>query len=154
MISISELLQADQVELHPKAPDLEAAVRETAKLLKDDVRVDDWRAMTDALQEAVTCLSDAGSDFSLCLPHARTDAVTSLAMSVSRYEPGLPEAKGGPAVRYVFCIAAPQAMESDYLRVAGLLVRIVKDPRSEAQLRKAKTPEEFVERLAFLEAQI
>lgn len=154
MISISELLQAGQVELQPKASDLDAAVRETAKLLKGDVRVDDWRAMTRALQEAVTCLSEAGSDFSLCLPHARTDAVTALAMSVSRFEPGLPGEKGGPAVRYVFCIAAPQAMESDYLRVAGLLVRILKDPRSEGQLRAAATAEEFVERLAHLEARI
>ena len=57
-------------------------------------------------------------------------------------------------MRYLFCIALPPEMASDYLRIIGLLARIVKAPASEEQLRKAATPEEFVAILTRLEAKL
>jgi hypothetical protein len=45
-------------------------------------------------------------------------------------------------------------MTSDYLRIVGLLVRILKNPASEAYLRSASSGVEFVERLAELESKL
>jgi len=45
-------------------------------------------------------------------------------------------------------------MATDYLRIIGLLARIVKDPDSETQIHTAATPEDFIETLARLEAKL
>ena len=45
-------------------------------------------------------------------------------------------------------------MANDYLRIVGLLVRILKDPETEMRLRAAATGEEFVQRLTDLEVKV
>ena len=54
-------------------------------------------------------------------------------------------------VRYIFCIGVPKAMANDYLRIVGLLMRILKDQVTEERLRAAKTGAEFVDCLTELE---
>ena len=55
-------------------------------------------------------------------------------------------------VRYIFCIGVPKALATDYVRIVGLLARILKQPKTEAALRDAKSPEEFINQLSVLEA--
>ena len=45
-------------------------------------------------------------------------------------------------------------MANDYLRIVGLLVRILKDPATEERLRAAKSGTEFVDCLSELESKL
>jgi mannitol/fructose-specific phosphotransferase system IIA component (Ntr-type) len=57
-------------------------------------------------------------------------------------------------VRYIFCIGTPKAFANDYLRIVGLLARILKQPKTESALSGAQTPVEFIHHLSVLEASL
>ena len=69
-----------------------------------------------------------------------------MVMSVGRNI--IPTAASGeylaPTVQYTFVIGVPITLASDYLRIIGALARIFKDPATEARLRIATTPGEFL----------
>jgi len=154
MVTISDSLTPDCVALNLTAPDQAAAIHAVAALLQHTPEVLDWKMLFTGLQKACPCIAETGGDFAVCLPHARTDAVNAIVISVGRLQPGLPFEGCAPPVRYIFCIGAPKALASDYPRIVGLLSRIFKNPESEAQLCSAATPAQFIERLAVLEAKL
>jgi PTS system nitrogen regulatory IIA component len=45
-------------------------------------------------------------------------------------------------------------MANDYLRIVGLLARVLKEPAKESQLATAATPMEFIQILSALEAKL
>jgi mannitol/fructose-specific phosphotransferase system IIA component (Ntr-type) len=153
-MTLADLLQPEYVQLHPVATSRDAAIREIAALLENDVKVLDWEELHRRVAASAHCVTEPHASFCMCLPHARTAAVTEMVMSVGRFDPGLRIANVEQPVRYLFCIAVPPELATDYLRIIGLLARIVKDPQSEAQIHTAATPEEFIETLARLEAKL
>ena len=154
MMTLASLLEPELVLLKPVASYREAAIREVGALLKGDLRVLDWEMLHQGMQKSAPCLVEQGADFGICLPHARTIAVTNLTLAIGRYSPGLPIEESGTPVRYIFCLGTPPALANDYLRIVGLLVRITKDPKAEPELHAAETPEDFIETLARLEAKL
>jgi mannitol/fructose-specific phosphotransferase system IIA component (Ntr-type) len=153
-MTLADLLRPEYVQLRPVATSRDAAIREIAALLENDVKVLDWEEMHRRVTASAPCVAEPGASFCMCLPHARTAAVTELVMSAGRFDPGLSIANVKQPVRYLFCIAVPPEMATDYLRIIGLLARIVKDPDSETQIHTAATPEDFIETLARLEAKL
>ena len=151
-MTLADFLRPEYVQLHPAATSRDAAIREIAALLETDVKVLDWEELHRRVAASAPCVAEPGASFCICLPHARTAAVTEMVMSVGRFDSGLRIARVEQPVRYLFCIAVPPEMATDYLRIIGLLARIVKDPKSEVQIHTAATPEEFIETLARLEA--
>jgi PTS system nitrogen regulatory IIA component len=154
MIPLADLLLPEHVELHPRATSQSAAIREIAALLKDDVRVLNWEELHAGMQAAAPLITEQGAPFGICLPHARTDAVSALTMSAGRFDHGLIVEGCAQPIRYLYCIGTPHALASDYLRVVGLLMRIAKDPKAEEQIRVAATPEEFLATLTRFEAKL
>ena len=154
MTTLADLLKPEHVELHPAATSRDAAIREIAGLLENDVAVLDWEKMCGSIAAAAPCIMEEGAQFCLCIPHARTAAVTEMVMSVGRFDRGLPIDGVAKPVRYLFCIAIPPELATDYLRIIGLLARIAKDPRAEPEIFNAETPEEFIDTLARLEAKL
>lgn len=154
MVTISDSLTPDCVALDLTAPDAMAAIRTVAELLRHTPEVLDWKTLFTGLRKACPCIAETGGEFAVCLPHARTDAVNAIVISVGRFQPGLPFEGCVPPVRYIFCIGAPKALASDYPRIVGLLSRIFKNPDWEAQLCSAETPAEFIARLSALEAKL
>jgi mannitol/fructose-specific phosphotransferase system IIA component (Ntr-type) len=154
MITIPDALSADHLRLDLHAHSAEEAIAEVAGLLRDDARVVDWNVFFKSLLTHVPCrVADAGA-FSICLPHTRTEAVSELVMSAARLKSVVPFTGARTPVRYLFCIGAPKAMASDYLRVAGALMRILSDPVSEERLRTATTAESFLEVLGSAEMKL
>ena len=96
----------------------------------------------------------AAPQFAICIPHTRTEQVTSLVMSVGRSTPGIVFPGCAAPVRYLFCIGVQIALAADYLRIVGMLARIVKDPVSEERLRTATSGLAFVQALSRLEAKL
>ena len=154
MTTLADLLKPEHVLLHPVSTSRDAAIEEIAELLENDVQVLDWEKLHETVKAAALCIMDENSDFCLCIPHARTDAVTGMVMSVGRFDSGLQIAGVGRPVRYMICIAVPPELATDYLRIIGLLARIAKDPKSEREIAEAGTPEDFIETLARLEAKL
>ncbi|MEQ1859264.1 MAG: PTS sugar transporter subunit IIA [Chthoniobacteraceae bacterium] len=154
MLSITDTLRPERIRLALAATDGDAAIRETAALLRSSPSVLEWEPMLAGLLRAAPCIGERDGDFAFCLPHVRTDAVNAMVMSIGRSPAGIIFADSPQPVRYVFCIALPKALDSDYLRILGLLSRILKAPESEAMLRDAPSPEKLIDRLAQLEARL
>jgi len=146
MITIPDILRARDVDLHLKAATQEEAIFRVAALLKEDKRINDWQAFYDGLTTKNPCFA-AGSEFEICIPHVRTDAVNEMVMSAGRSESGI-LLSGKKQVHYVFAIGLPAALASDYLRIIGALARIFRNGLSEKELRKADTAEQFIATLA------
>jgi mannitol/fructose-specific phosphotransferase system IIA component (Ntr-type) len=154
MITIPDALQPEHVLLDLQAPDSDTAIATVAGLLKDDPRILDWAGFFRAVHEHIPCrMADAG-DFSICLPHARTEAVGELAISAARLDPGIVCPGARAAIRYIFCIGAPKTMAADYLRLAGALMRILSDPEAEERLHTAASAQEFLEVLGAREMKL
>jgi PTS system nitrogen regulatory IIA component len=153
MMTISDILRADDVKLDLAAATPAAAIDEVAALLQHDERVLDWSAVVTGLHKAAPCLP-VSDDFAICIPHTRTDHVSAMAMSIGRASAGIAFPDCKPRVRYIFCIGVQHALAADYLRIVGLLARIVKSPQSESRLRAAASGAEFVEVLSRLEAKL
>ena len=82
----------------------------------------------------------AGSDFEICIPHARTNAVSSMIMSIGRSTEGIAVPGREMRIHYIFAVGVPTAWAADYLRIVGALARMFKNPKAEAQLRSAGIP--------------
>jgi len=154
MIALADTLDPDCVALDLEATTGTDAIRETALLLRGQLPVLDWEELHGQLHRSAPCLTEADGGFALTLPHARTDAVATMVMSVGISRRGVLMDGCEVPVRYVFCIGVPKAMANDYLRIVGLLVRILKDPATEERLRSATTGAEFVDCLSELESKI
>jgi PTS system nitrogen regulatory IIA component len=153
MITIADILRPEHVALDVQGRTPEVAIGEVAAPLRTDERVLDWEVLLAGFHKVAPCLP-ASSEFAICIPHTRTDQVTSLVMSVGRSLHGVAFPGTAIPVRYLFCIGVQLALAADYLRIVGLLARIVKDPASEQRLRTAASGVEFVHALSRLEAKL
>jgi mannitol/fructose-specific phosphotransferase system IIA component (Ntr-type) len=151
MITIADTLLPDRVLLNLAAKTPEAAVEKLLAALRKDERIVDWEEFAKVVRTHPQCRVADNADFGIVVSHARTDAVSQMAMSAARLAapldfPGCPK-----PIRYIFCFGIPMAMASDYLRIAGALMRIFSDPETESELRAAATREKFVASLGRLE---
>ncbi len=154
MLSIADTLRPERIRLALAASDLDGAIRETAGLLQSAPAVLDWEALLAGLFRSAPCIGDREADFAFCLPHARTEAVSTMVMSIGISPVGIVFPDCAKPIRYVFCIGVPKAMAPDYLRIVGLLTRILKDPANEAMLRTTATSTAWIDELASLEARL
>ena len=154
MISIADTLRPERIRLALAATTGDAAIRETAALLRSSPEVLDWKTLLAGLLNRAPCIAEEGSDFAFCLPHTRTDAVSTMVMSIGISAAGIVFPDCEKPARYIFCIGVPKALAADYLRIVGLLTRILKDPRNEAALRAAGSAGELIEELSELEARL
>lgn len=150
MISIADTLEPDRIRLTLSSDLSSIAIDEVASTLRNVPEVLDWDELHAGLHRSSPCI--AGGEFAICFPHARTDAVTSMVMAVGRSLTGMKFPNCEIPVRYIFCIGVPKALASDYLRIMGLLARVLKQPKTEQALRNAQTPLEFIHHLSVLEA--
>ncbi len=154
MITIADALTSEHVKIGLRAANFSDVITELAASLKQDERVDDWAGLVASMRAHPPCKVSEAADFGICIPHARTNAVTSMVMSAGRCETPLLLADCERPIRYFFCIGVPQAMAADYLRIAGALMRLLTDPETEQLVREASSPEEFVAALSRLERRL
>ncbi len=144
MITIGDILRKRHIDLDLKPTSQEEAIFQVASLLKEDERVLDWNKFYDGLKSKNPCVA-AGSEFEICIPHARTDAVSSMIMSIGRSADGIKFPNSKDRIHYIFVIGVPIALAADYLRIIGALARIFKDVGAESSLRLAASAADFLE---------
>ncbi len=151
MIHLEDTLRAEHVVLGLPAETAEEAGRKLAALLRDDERILEWQTFHEALRQRSPCLVVDDADFGMCIVHARTSALSSMVLAAARLRVDTVFAECARPVRYVFCLGVPQEMAADYLRIAGLLMRIFTNPPVEQALHTAKTGHAFLHALESLE---
>lgn len=153
MITISDALLPEYVVLDLTATTPDAAIEHMAGVLRKHPHMEDWELFHEVLKTNPLCVTGK-QEYGVCIPHARTEGVSEMIMSAGRLATPLPFPGCEQPVRYVFCIGVPKAMVSDYLRIAGALMRVLSDPATDAALAAAKTRAEFVEALTSFETKL
>jgi mannitol/fructose-specific phosphotransferase system IIA component (Ntr-type) len=141
MIRIREILSSKQILLDVKAATREEAIKSVTDSLKGDNRIIDWSRFVDTLSECQRS-GKINVGLGLTIPHNRTDSVTSMVMAFGRL--AQPIRRGPGTIRFVLVIGIPETMDSDYLRLVGVLMRAFRDNELRKALETAKTPEEVL----------
>ena len=128
MISISEILLPEHINLDLHAPDSRTAVEELLFPLRGDIRISDWDALREAILERDAPAIPAGPDCALLIAHGRTNSVNSLVMAAGRSLAGFPADGIEGKIRLIFVVGIPTALSQDYLRVVGTIARLCAKP--------------------------
>lgn len=144
MISITDILKSEHVNLSLAATDSLSAVQEVLFPLRGDIRVRDW----DTLREAVIdrdVPAIASSGCGIIIAHGRTNAVNALTMSAARLIDGIQTPHIPEKVRLVFVAGIPSAFNNEYLRVVGTIARLCSKPTLLEKLLIANHPLDFLD---------
>src|SRR5688572_3885676 len=104
MISIADTLEPDRIRLNLKSTVGPIAIDEIAAALRNVPAVLDWDELHAGVHRSAPCLAESGGEFGICLPHSRTDAVTSMVMAIGRSTNGVQFQGCKVPIRYIFCI--------------------------------------------------
>ncbi|HVE16702.1 MAG TPA: PTS sugar transporter subunit IIA, partial [Chthoniobacterales bacterium] len=146
-MTIDEILKPADVNLALRADTKSAAVEEVLAQLRGDARVANWEELRRVvLERDAPAIEHEGR--TICIAHGRTKAVTALTMAAGKSEEGFvcPETK--LRVNLLFVAGIPVAMDSEYLRLVGAIVRVCRDAGQMEELMTAPDGEGFVELLA------
>jgi mannitol/fructose-specific phosphotransferase system IIA component (Ntr-type) len=141
MIRIRGTLLPENVLLNMTAKSREEAVQQVSESLRSDTRITDWKEFMRALRKCeaagkVNLLSD------LTLPHVRTSTVTKMLMAFGRLAEPLQEKEG--TLRFVVLVGIPVAMDAEYLRLVGTLMRVFRSDKLRQKLIHARNPSEII----------
>jgi len=151
MISISEILTPARVDLKIEAATKEAAVLRVLDLLRGDPRVHDWERLRKAVMERNAPAVEQ-SECGILIAHGRTNSLSGLVMAAGRLVEPIACAEIGVPIRLVFVAGIPRAVDTEYLRVVGSIVRGLRDKTQRERLLGVKETARFVGLLASQEA--
>ena len=105
-----------------------------------------------AVLERETVLS-TGIGGGVAIPHAKTDAVSSLRIAAGRTAEGVEfDALDGEPVRLCFLLVGPESEAGAHVKALSRIARVVRRQSVREQLEQAQTPEEFLRVLDAAEA--
>jgi mannitol/fructose-specific phosphotransferase system IIA component (Ntr-type) len=148
-IALADLLDEQQVILRLRSRKPPNAIREIVDVLASEIggrKIAKPEAFLDqvlAREQTHPSIVENGVAF----PHARTDLVDEIVIGVGRSRAGVPFAANQSRAHFIFVIAVPERLLSDYLVCVGTLVRLVKNETIRSRLLNAETPREFIEAL-------
>lgn len=143
MISISDILVPEHVNLALAATTPRDAVEEVMGKLHGDPRVGDFGKFAAAVIARDAPALDAGG-LGICIAHGRTDAVDSLVMAAGRSQKGVRFRDVRVPVKLVFVAGIPSAFDSEYLRIVGVIARLCREPSTAEALLAAPDGAAFV----------
>jgi mannitol/fructose-specific phosphotransferase system IIA component (Ntr-type) len=142
MIRIRETLLPDHVILGLTARSRDEGIRQLAESLRSDSRVVNWKEFLRALTG-----NGAGAKVNLqcgvAMPHVRTAAVTKMVMAFGRLKEVVQETDR--PIQFLVLVGIPVAMDSEYLRLVGTLMRVFRSDKLRSKLRYANKPAEIIE---------
>jgi PTS system fructose-specific IIA component len=112
----------------------------------------DFDQVLAAVEERESVLT-TGIGFGVAIPHARSPAVTELAMVAGVSEAAVPfDSIDGEPVRLFFLIVGPDASAGLHVRILSRIARLVRRENVRQRLVEARTPDEFYRILVDAEA--
>ena len=142
MIRIRETLLPDHVILGLVARSRDDGIRQLAESLRSDARVANWQEFLRALTRNEAC-GKVNLQYGLAMPHVRTAAVIKMVMAFGRLKDPIQEAYG--PIQFLVLVGIPVAMDAEYLRLVGTLMRVFRSDKLRDKLRYAEKPAEIIE---------
>ena len=142
-IALADILNERQIALQLKSRRKTNALREMVELFALNETVGQpnlFLGQVLAREDTSSTLADNGVAF----PHARTDLVDQIGLTIGHSRAGIPWNAGGDRAHLIFLIAVPQQLVNDYLIVVGTLARITKVEDRRSTLLNSATPAEFI----------
>lgn len=141
MIRIRGTLLPEHILLTMNVKSREEAVEQLSQSLRSDTRISDWRGF---LRDLCHCEVTGKMNLQrgLTLIHVRTSAVTKMLMAFGRLTDP-PQQKDGP-LQFVVLVGIPRAMDSEYLRLVGTLMRVFRNEKLWQKLLNAQHPADVV----------
>jgi mannitol/fructose-specific phosphotransferase system IIA component (Ntr-type) len=141
MIRIRGTLLQEHILLDLTADSREESVQKLSQSLRSDSRISDWKDFLRALRKSEAS-GKVNLHCGLTLPHVRTSAVTKILMAFGRLKEPLPE-KEGP-LQFVMLVGIPRAMDAEYLRLVGILMRVFRNGTLREKLLHAPQPADII----------
>ncbi|HEY0792277.1 MAG TPA: PTS sugar transporter subunit IIA [Chthoniobacterales bacterium] len=141
MIRLRDALPPGNILLNLDVETYAEAVQRLAEPLRSDPRVSSWQELAAALT-AKAQGPTAHLKYGVTLVHVRTTAVLDFVMTFGRLrQPVLDQAE---PIQYILLIGIPIAMDAEYARLLGVLMRVLRDERLCAAFQRAQRPEEIL----------
>jgi mannitol/fructose-specific phosphotransferase system IIA component (Ntr-type) len=139
MMRFRAALESAQIVLDLEAATLAEAIRKLAETLRSDPRVGSWRDLV-AAWEAKASSHVVPVRTGVVFIHTRTKAVSDLVMSFGRLHTPVPD--DGELIGFIFLMGIPTAIDAEYARLVGALMRVLRDQRLCEAFHDAKRPED------------
>ncbi|MBN1808409.1 MAG: PTS sugar transporter subunit IIA [Planctomycetes bacterium] len=145
MFHVSEFLRPDRVKLTLEAVRKKEAIKEVASILDGDEAVlDREQFLKEIFQREKVETTGIGNG--VAIPHARTDAVGDLVISVGRSADGVDfGAVDGKPVKLIFVMGTPKANVTKYLKLLAQLSRLVRSNGCVEKVLNAGTRQDVVD---------
>ncbi|HEY5793009.1 MAG TPA: PTS sugar transporter subunit IIA [Chthoniobacterales bacterium] len=153
MISIAEILTPAQVDLKVEAATKDEAVLKVLDLLRGDPRVQNWERLRRAVQERNAPAVEQ-NECGILIAHGRTNSLSGLVMAAGRLLQPLTCPEIAVPIRLVFVAGIPRAVDTEYLRVIGAIVRALRDRHQLERLLGVKEAARFVTLLSSQETRL
>jgi len=141
MIRIRGTLLPEHVLLGLAATSRVEAIQQVAEPLRSDTRISDWQEFLRALRKCEV-VGKVNLQHGLTLPHVRTAAVTKMLMAFGRLTEPVQE-KDGP-LQFLVIVGIPRAMDAEYLRLVGTLMRVFRNENLRQKLLHAQEVAEII----------
>lgn len=151
MIRLRAALESSQIVLDLEAVTFSEAIRKLAETLRSDPRVGSWPELLSAWQVKVDN-PVVPVRTGVAFLHARTRAVSELVMSFGRLRKPLPER--GELIQFILLMGIPKAIDAEYARILGALMRVLRDQRLCTAFQNAERPEDVLAILDRAEAAV
>ena len=142
MIRIRGTLLPDHVMLGLIARSRDEGIRQLTESLRSDSRVVNWKEFLRALT-GNSAGAKVNLQYGLALPHVRTAAVNKMVMAFGRLKEPVQETDG--PIQFLVLVGIPVAMDAEYLRLVGTLMRVFRSDKLRDKLRYANKPAEIIE---------
>jgi fructose PTS system EIIBC or EIIC component len=142
MTRIRETLLPDHVLLNLTARSRDEAVQQLIESLRSDTRVTKWQEFSQALRRR-DAAGKMKLEYGLTIPHIRTAAVTKMVMAFGRLTVPVQETDG--PIRFLVLVGIPETMDSEYLRLIGILMRVFRNDNLRDKLRSAEKPAQIID---------
>jgi mannitol/fructose-specific phosphotransferase system IIA component (Ntr-type) len=142
MIRIRDALLPEHLLLNLNAQTREEALRLDCESLRSDPRISDWETFLQDFRK-YEAAGKINLEYNLILRHIRTSAITEMLMAFGRLTRPLPEKEG--LIQFVVLAGIPLAVDADYLRLVGTLMRVFRSEKLREKLVRAQHPSEIIQ---------
>lgn len=143
--NVSDYIKKDTIELNLKSKNKNSVIKEMYEnLKKTGLVLNEEQALKDlyAREEMGT----TGIGRGVALPHAKTDAVSELVLTIGICKDGIEYSSiDDSKVTILFMFLCPQENTQEYLKVLARISRFIRNDEFRESLLNAKTSEEIIE---------
>jgi len=142
-VRIADYLQDHLIFLDIDAADKNSAITKIVELMdQNDVFMDADKFLNEVFQRE--SLGSTGIGKGVAMPHARTQNVKNIVISITRLKKGVDyDSEDKQPVRLVFLLGTPLKAVGEYLKVLAKLSKLLREDKVRSLILKAETPHQI-----------